>query len=71
MEGRTRWRGGALYVGSREIEIERRGIACSFWVGSAPTHERRPFPAHPAPRDMFVKPSTKKCTMRHIRKREV
>jgi hypothetical protein len=32
------------------MEIENRekgekGIACSFWVGSAPTHRRRPFPA--------------------------
>jgi hypothetical protein len=57
MEGRTGCEVEALSRSriERNQSIKaRRGIACSFWVGSAPSHERRPFPAHLAPRDMLM-----------------
>jgi hypothetical protein len=52
MKKMARWR-----VVSRDREKGEK-IACSLWVGfsertSAPTHERRPFPAHPAPAGHF------------------
>jgi hypothetical protein len=42
-------RGTAVAWGYENVSLERRGISCSFWVGSDLTHERRPFPAHPVP----------------------
>jgi hypothetical protein len=50
--------GGKSFVnpppGPKPLNREKnKSIVCSFWVGSTPTNERRPFPAHPALRDML------------------
>jgi hypothetical protein len=46
----SRWRGGKGLLSRESCESEKKNTVCSLLVGSS-THEIRPFPAHPGPRD--------------------